>query len=135
MKMKPVGKRKATGFLAELLSNTDEKEFARTRKRMMVAAKIADAMRKEGYSQKDFAAKMGKSETVISEWLSGDRNFRIDTLSEIEDVLGIRLIDTSSMVVFNVGDGYTTSMTCQITSLHTSMTYQSDVRQINEKIA
>ena len=42
---------------------------------------------------------MGKSETVVSEWLSGDRNFTIDTLSDIEEVLGVRLLDTTVMTV------------------------------------
>lgn len=46
--------KKATGVLARLLANIDEKEMARTRKRMMIAAKIEDAMkRRENELQKD----------------------------------------------------------------------------------
>lgn len=97
--MKPVTKRKATGVLAQLLAENRETELMRTRKRMMLAVKIADALRNAGYTQKDFATKMGKSETVVSEWLSGDRNFTIDTLSDIEEVLGVRLLDTTVMTV------------------------------------
>jgi len=97
--MKPVTKRKATGVLAQLLAENRETELMRTRKRMMLAVKIADALHNAGYTQKDFATKMGKSETVVSEWLSGDRNFTIDTLSDIEEVLGIRLLDTTVMTV------------------------------------
>ena len=90
-----ITKAKASGVLADLLANIDPKEVQRTRKRMLLAAKIEAAMQRCGYSQKEFAEKMGKSTTVISEWLSGDRNFTIDTLSDIEEVLGISLINTS----------------------------------------
>ena len=45
--------KKATGVLARLLANIDEKEMTRTRKRMMIAAKIEDAMkRRENELQK-----------------------------------------------------------------------------------
>ena len=43
--------KKATGVLARLLANIDEKEMARTRKRMMLAAKIEDAMKRRGLNQ------------------------------------------------------------------------------------
>ena len=46
---------------------------------------------------------MKKSPTVISEWLSGDRNFTVDTLVEIEDALGIRLLDVSVMTAITAG--------------------------------
>ena len=89
--------RKPTGVLAELLADIDHRELAKTRKRMMLAAKIDEAMRKCGYNQTQFARLMGKSPAVISEWLSGDRNFTTDTLASIEDALGIRLLDVSLM--------------------------------------
>ena len=46
---------------------------------------------------------MKKSTTVISEWLSGDRNFTADTLMEIEEALGIRLLDISIMTAVSAG--------------------------------
>lgn len=91
--------KQATGVLAELLANIDEKELARTRKRMMLAAKIEEAMKRCGYNQLQFARLMKKSTTVISEWLSGDRNFTTDTLTDIEEALGIRLLDVTLMTV------------------------------------
>jgi len=95
--------KEATGVLADLLANIDEKELAKTRKRMMLAAKIEEAMKRCGYNQTQFARLMKKSTTVISEWLSGDRNFTTDTLMDIEDALGIRLLDTSIMTAVNAG--------------------------------
>lgn len=103
--------KEATGFLAELLSNIDEKELAKTRKRMMLAVKIEKAIKRCGYNQEQFAHLMKKSPTVISEWLSGDRNFTIDTLVEIEEALGIRLIDVSVMTVVSANSEMTKNVT------------------------
>lgn len=95
--------KEATGVLGQLLANIDEKELAKIRKRMMLAAKIEEAMKRCGYNQTQFAHLMKKSPTVISEWLSGDRNFTTDTLIDIENALGIRLLDISIMIAVNAG--------------------------------
>lgn len=95
--------KEATGVLKELLANINEKELAKTRKRMMLAAKIEEAMKRCGYNQTQLAHLMKKSPTVISEWLSGNRNFTTDTLVDIEEALGIRLLDTSIMTAVNAG--------------------------------
>lgn len=97
--MKPVKKRKATGLFAELLAEIDPISLACTRNKMLLAVKIADAMKAKGLTQKQMAAEMGKSESEISEWLSGDRNFTVDTLTEIGLFLKVRLVDTSRLEV------------------------------------
>lgn len=134
--MKPVEKRKATGVLAELLANIDlnEKELLRTRKRMMIASKIADAMRNAGYSQKEFAAIMGKSETVISEWLSGDRNFTIDTLSDIEESLNISLLNTKELNVIIPNDEYVEQTSCKCIYLSGYNRYEEYTDTENYKV-
>lgn len=88
--------REATGVLGRILANRDELNYAKTRNRMLVAAKIADAMRSCGMNQKQLAQKMGKTKSEVSEWLSGDRNFTLDTLTEIEHTLNVSLVDTDS---------------------------------------
>ena len=93
--MSNIAKRHATGFLAELLAKPDKMAAAKTRNKMLVAAKIDMALKGRGMSQKDFAGMMGKSVSEISEWLSGDRNFTLDTITEIEERLGVSLLDTS----------------------------------------
>lgn len=88
-------KKEVGGFLAELLDKTDKVALAKTRNKMLIAAKIDIALWQKGLSQKAFAEKMHKSESEISEWLSGDRNFTIDTLTEISAALQIDLLNTS----------------------------------------
>lgn len=88
--------KKASGVLGRMLANKDELSLAKTRNRMMVAAKIADAMRSNSMNQKQLAQRMGKTESEVSEWLSGDRNFTLDTLTEIEHTLNVSLLDTEN---------------------------------------
>ena len=92
---------KPSKVIADILAQIDEKELARIRRRMMLAAKIEEAMKRKGYNQRRFAKMMGKSPTVISEWLSGDRNFTVDTLTDIEEVLGVQLLDVTIMTTVN----------------------------------
>ena len=90
-------RRKPSANLTRIMNNIDEDKLRRTRNRMLVANKIADALKAKGISQKKFSEMTGRSESEVSEWLSGDRNFTIDTLSDIKKYLGIDLLNTSSM--------------------------------------
>ena len=90
-------RRKPSASLTRIMNNIDEDKLRRTRDRMLVANRIADALKAKGISQKKFSEMTGRSESEISEWLSGDRNFTIDTLSDIKKYLGIDLLNTTSM--------------------------------------
>lgn len=87
-----VTKKQATGVLGTLLSQIDERQQARTRTKMIVAARIEDAMAAMELNQKQFAQLMGRSESEISSWLSGERNFTLDTLTDISIVLRTNLL-------------------------------------------
>jgi transcriptional regulator with XRE-family HTH domain len=71
---------------------------------MIVAAKIADAMKAKNLNQKQFAKLMGRTESEISDWLSGDRNFTIDTLFDIGQALGISFLSES--IQYSTSDVY-----------------------------
>ena len=90
--VKEVRKVKATGYLRYLLDHPDPKLQARTSARMGFAVKIANAMKERGISQKELAKRMGKCTSEISEWLSGNRNFTIDTITDISEALGVDLL-------------------------------------------
>lgn len=105
------------GFLADLLSNIDEKEMKRTENRMLLAMKIAEALKQKHISQKEFANMMGKSATVVSEWLSGDRNFTIDTLTDISVALGVSLIDTDMTCMYVIPNTYQIESTIKATAI------------------
>ena len=76
-----------------IISQRDEKEYAKVRSRMFIAAKIADALKAQGLNQKDFALRLGKKPSEISKWLTGTHNFTHDTLFDIQTVLNINLLN------------------------------------------
>lgn len=90
-------RRRPSATLTKIISSITEEDKRRTRDRMLIAVKIADALEAKDLSQKAFAKLMGKNESEISEWLSGNRNFTVDTLSDISDCLGIHLLPNSDM--------------------------------------
>ncbi|MGP1393636.1 MAG: helix-turn-helix domain-containing protein [Candidatus Cryptobacteroides sp.] len=90
-------RRKPSASLTRIINNIDDDKLRRTRDRMLVAVKIADTLKAKGISQKKFAKITGRSESEVSEWLSGDRNFTIDTLSDIKKYLGLDLLNISIM--------------------------------------
>ncbi len=85
--------RKRSEVLGKMISEMDEVSLRQTENRMMIAARIADAIATAGLSQVEFANIMGRPASEISEWLSGTRNFTLNTLSEIECALGIQLLE------------------------------------------
>lgn len=80
-------------LLSEILSEISPQEQAKTDKRMLLALKIADAMKRKGLKKSELAGLMGKQPSVITKWLSGTHNFESDTLFDLEYHLDTKLID------------------------------------------
>lgn len=93
--MKTISKKKASGTLGQMITEINPDKLAKMRNRMLIAAKIADAMQAQHLNQKQFAKLMGRTESEISDWLSGDRNFTIDTLFDIGQALGVTFLSTT----------------------------------------
>lgn len=94
--------------IEKVLSQVSPKEQRRTEQRMLLAAKIADAVEAKGWARKDFAEQLDKHPSEITKWLSGTHNFTSETLFDIQEKLGIKLIELESTVskgpayVFNI---------------------------------
>jgi ribosome-binding protein aMBF1 (putative translation factor) len=86
-------KRHKSPIIQQLLENRSAAEFEKTKKRMLLAAKIADAIKAKGWNNGNLAQALDQHNSVISKWLSGTHNFTADTLFDIEMVLGIALIN------------------------------------------
>ncbi|MGC4034897.1 MAG: helix-turn-helix transcriptional regulator [Chitinophagaceae bacterium] len=80
-------------ILDELRDSKSRFETARTKTSMFIAATILKTILEKGMSKIEFAAAMDKKPSVISKWLSGTHNFTSDTLSDIQLVLGINLMN------------------------------------------
>ena len=82
-------------LIDDLLEEVSFEEQEITDKRMLLAAKIDEAIKAKGWNKQDFAKAIDKYPSEISKWLSGTHNFNSDTLFDIERVLGIKLINLS----------------------------------------
>jgi len=84
----------SSSMVEDILSQTSQKEKRKISKRMRLAAKIADAMNAKGWNNNKLMEEMERnSPSIISRWLSGTHNFTSDTLSELEEVLEINLLN------------------------------------------
>jgi ribosome-binding protein aMBF1 (putative translation factor) len=85
-------KNKIMALLDNLLAEITPEEQARTDRKMRITSIIADAITAKGMAKKQFAQKVGRKPSEITKWLSGTHNFTLDTLTDIEQVLNIKLI-------------------------------------------
>lgn len=76
----------------EIFNSISPEEAGKIEKKMLLAAKIEDAMKAKGWKNKDFAKALKKQPSEITKWLSGTHNFTVETLWEIERVLDIELV-------------------------------------------
>jgi transcriptional regulator with XRE-family HTH domain len=81
-------------LISELLDAISPIDQAKTDAKMLIAAKIADAIEAKGWKHKDLLEALGKTNaSVISKWLSGTHNFTVDTLVELEHALEIQILN------------------------------------------
>ena len=80
-------------LLADLRSERDPDNSDRVRTNMIIAARIAIALQEKGWNKIKLAAELKKSPSLVTRWLSGTHNFTVDTLREIQQALGIYLLN------------------------------------------
>jgi len=61
-----------------------------------IAVEVNKILDEYGWTQKDLAQKLGKSESEVSKWLSGLHNLTLNSISKIEAVLGRKIIEVPS---------------------------------------
>ena len=63
----------------------------------LIVDRIHSILQEKGLKQKDLANMLGKKESEISKWMRGTHNFTIETISSIEDVLGIPILQVAGV--------------------------------------
>ena len=86
-------------IIQEALKNIDPTRREMVRKRMLISARIDDALKSKGWSQKQLADRMGKRPSEITKWLSGNHNFTLEMISIIEKQLNLTLIVISNEAI------------------------------------
>lgn len=81
-------------ILSEIFAEITPRQQKRSDNRMLLAVKIKDGMNAKGWRNTQLAKALKQKPSVITKWLSGTHNFTADTLSDIEDELGIKLLNT-----------------------------------------
>lgn len=73
-----------------------EKVSSEVRRRVnlsfLIVDRIHNILEEKGLKQKDLANMLGKNESEISKWMRGTHNFTIDTISSIEEALGMPIL-------------------------------------------
>lgn len=81
-----------TDTYRERMSSADGRRgLARAELRYRAVELIGEVLESEGISQRELAARLGKSEAAVSQVLGGDRNLTLNTLSEYLDALDHRI--------------------------------------------
>ena len=81
-------------LLEELSAEIHPLEQKKTDTKMILAAKIEDAMKAKGWNRTQLMKATGVNNlSVITKWLSGTHNFTADTLVTIGHALGIYLLN------------------------------------------
>lgn len=70
-----------------LLQETPDDTKRFVARSMDVSDQITSLLKKKNISQRQLADKLGKKESEISKWLSGNHNFTLRTLAKIESIL------------------------------------------------
>lgn len=81
-------------LLENILISISPEESLRIENRMLMAAKIEDAMKAKGWKKKDLMIALGKkNQSEITRWLSGTHNFTQDLLTDIGRVLEVNFLN------------------------------------------
>lgn len=80
-----------TSSCNKALSESTSQKISELKTRLL-AEKISIAMKEKRYNRQQFAQVMEVHPSIITRWLSGDHNFTVETLFEIEEHLDIQLI-------------------------------------------
>ena len=93
-----------------------------------VARRIHSLLEHLDMDQKEFASKLGKSESEISKWLRGTHNFTLKTISRIESVL------ESPVVLTNQYDMPETAIIQKYTESNILFTMKRDSYQESKQV-
>jgi ribosome-binding protein aMBF1 (putative translation factor) len=57
------------------------------RKNLQISERVSELLEEKGWSQKEFARRLGKKESEVSKWLSGLHNLTLKSITKMEAVL------------------------------------------------
>jgi transcriptional regulator with XRE-family HTH domain len=79
-------------FFKQALNSIPEEVKQSVSLSMAIASQINSILKRKNITQRDLANLLGKKESEISKWLSGNHNFTTNTIGKIQSVLGEEII-------------------------------------------
>lgn len=79
--------------LASFIADRNPAEYDKTKRNMLLAVRINEALKSKGWGKKQLAEAMHKNPSEVTKWLSGTHNFTLETLYLIESYLGVTLFE------------------------------------------
>jgi transcriptional regulator with XRE-family HTH domain len=96
------------------------------RKHADIVVRVHQLLREKGWTQKDLSAHLEKAPSEISNWLNGDHNFTLRSLSKLEAELGAEIIYVAKRDAFHVQRGGSLkSNTSKSEPISTKIVFQS----------
>lgn len=86
-----------SAIVTEFITRRNSSEFEKTKRNMLLAALIDEAIKAKGWNKSQLAEAMNKNPSEITKWLSGTHNFTLETLCLIESYLDVTLFVIPSM--------------------------------------
>ena len=90
-------KRKRSSSIEARRAKVSTKVRRRVDLSFLIVDRIHSILEEKGLKQKDLANMLGKKGFEISKWMRGTHNFTIETISSIENVLGIPIIQVAGV--------------------------------------
>ena len=88
-----------------IMSKTSEETKLFVKKYGDIMVRVYQILKEKRITQKDLAERMGKSQSEISKWLSGEHNFTLRSLTRLEAELGTEIIYVPKRDSFHVQRG------------------------------
>ena len=96
--MKSKARKYNSTIINDMISNRNPIEYKNTKRSMLLADKIANAIESKGWTRKQFAVSINKNPSEVTKWLSGTHNFTLATLYMLESHLDLTLFEISEKV-------------------------------------
>ena len=83
---------KTNGIMDEIRASVSPEVKMQMEMSVAIANRIYDILEKRKMTQKEFARRLGKTETEVSRWLSGTHNMTLATIAKISTALNADII-------------------------------------------
>lgn len=80
------------GIITQAMADIPDENRQFVKKSLDIQDHVAALLAKKGWSQKDLATRMGKTEAEVSRWLNELHNLTIKSIAKLETALGADII-------------------------------------------